>query len=154
MTHSTSRARRVAITLLAAGLSLAPLSAVLAQNAAPALAAPVKPETIEQRIASLKADMKITADETDNWNAVAAVMRGNTVAMEQLAASKRAQPSADMTALDDLMTYQAFAQAHVDGLAKLTASFTVLYNQMPDAQKKVADGVFRSFGRAHTPVKG
>jgi len=150
MSHKLPRA---ALLLLAAGLSLAPLAA-MAQPAAPAMTAPDKPETIEQRIASLKANMQITLDETDNWNAVAAVMRANTATMEQLAAVKRAQPAADMTALDDLLTYQAFAQAHVDGLVKLTASFTVLYNQMPDAQKKVADGVFRSFGRAHAPVKG
>jgi hypothetical protein len=159
------RTRSAAIALLAATLSLAPLAAfageqvVLAQNGAPSRTdkkstSVTKDETLEQRIATLKASMKITPDETDNWNAVAAAMRTNAAAMDKLVASKQAQPESDMTALDDLMTYQAFAQARVDGLANLTASFTVLYNSMPDAQKKLADQVFRNFGRRASPVKG
>ncbi len=152
---------RAGIVVLAAFLSLAPLGehAAFAQLAPKGPAAtmttqPTKPETIEQRIASLKADMQITPDETDTWNAVAAVMRSNAADMEKLAADRRAQSTADITALDDLLTYQAFAQAHVDGLANLTKTFTVLYNQMPDAQKKVADGVFRGFGRPRAHGKG
>jgi hypothetical protein len=159
------RARRTPIMLLAASLILIPLAAfagkptVLAQATVTGQAdkiatPPTKPETIEQRIAGLKASLKITPDETDNWNAVAAAMRSNAEAMDKLAASKRAQPVTDQTALDDLLTYQAFAQAHVDGLATLTTRFTVLYNSMPDAQKKVADSVFRSFGRSSKSVKG
>lgn len=154
-----------AMMLLVGSLTAAPIAAfaappmVLAQNPAQGPAgrtshAPMTAETIEARIASLKADLQITADETDNWNAVAASMRANTAAMEKLAASKRAQSPADMTALDDLMTYQSFAQAHVDGLASLTTAFTQLYNQMPDAQKKVADQVFRTYGRSAPAVKG
>ena len=49
-----------------------------------------------------------------------------------------------MTAVDDLKSYGQFAQAHVDGLKGLTASFETLYNSMPDAQKKVADQVFQN----------
>ena len=56
-----------------------------------------------------------------------------------------------MTAVDDLKTYGKFAQAHVDGLKSLTASFETLYNSMPDAQKKVADEVFQN---RHRPEGG
>ena len=52
-----------------------------------------------------------------------------------------------MTAVQDLKTYEKFAQAHVTGLKNLSASFEILYRAMPDAQKKVADGVFQNFGR-------
>ena len=40
--------------------------------------------------------------------------------------------------------YQKFAQAHVDGLKNLIASFDKLYAGMPDTQKKIADEVFSS----------
>ena len=52
-----------------------------------------------------------------------------------------------MTAVDDLKTYQEFAQAHVDGLKNLTSAFSSLYDAMPDGQKKVADRVFQTNGR-------
>jgi hypothetical protein len=53
-----------------------------------------------------------------------------------------------MSAVDDLTTYEKFAQAHVDGLKNLISSFRVLYTAMPDAQKKTADEVFKNSGHA------
>jgi hypothetical protein len=64
--------------------------------------------------------------------------------MQKLAADNTVQAPQSMTAVDDLKTYQKFAQAHVDGLKNLTSSFETLYNSMPDPQKKVADQVFQS----------
>ena len=58
----------------------------------------------------------------------------------------RATPPQNMSAVDDLKTYQQFAEAHVDGLKNLTSAFSTLYNAMPDAQKKVADQVFMTSG--------
>jgi periplasmic protein CpxP/Spy len=52
--------------------------------------------------------------------------------------------------VQDLQSYQQFAQAHVDGLKNLTAAFSTLYDAMPDAQKKVADQVFQTSG--HGPA--
>jgi len=116
-----------------------------AKSAAATEAAAVKADTLEQRIASLHASLKITPDEELKWSDVAQAMRENSFNMEQLIAAKRAQAPQDMTALDDLMTYQTFAQAHVDGLKNLTAAFKTLYDAMPDAQKKNADQVFQAF---------
>ena len=45
-------------------------------------------------------------------------------------------PPQDMTAVDDLKSYQKYAQAHVDGLKNLIASFATLYDALPDDQKK------------------
>jgi len=101
-------------------------------------------ETVEQRITKLHADLKITAAEEPKWAMVAQAMRDNAAAMESLVATKRAQAGQDMTALDDLMTYQTFAQAHVDGLKKLTVAFKSLYESMSDADKKNADAVFQA----------
>jgi hypothetical protein len=62
--------------------------------------------------------------------------------MDTLVASGRTTAPQSMTAVEDLKTYQKFAQAHVDGLKNLISSFEDLYAAMPDAQKKIADEVF------------
>jgi hypothetical protein len=151
--------RSIAIaTLMGATMLVSPLTAAradglagapiqLAQAAAkpiPAVAGATeaKPETVEQRIASLHTALAITSAEEPDWTTVAQAMRDNAAAMQKLVAEKMAEAPQGMTAVDDLKTYAKFAQAHVDGLKNLTASFESLYKSMPDAQKKVADGVF------------
>jgi hypothetical protein len=67
--------------------------------------------------------------------------------MEKLSAAKTVQAPSSMTAIDDPKGYEKFAQAHVDGLKNLIASFSILYASFPDAQKKTADEVFQSFGQ-------
>jgi len=114
----------------------------------------MKAETVEARIAKLHADLKITPAEEAKWNDVAQVMRDNAASMEKLVATKRTQAPQSLTAVDDLANYQEFAEAHLAGLKTLTASFSVLYESMPDAQKKNADLVFQSFGRPAAPTQG
>jgi protein CpxP len=161
ITGSAPSARRVAIaalmsaTLLASLLTAARADSVgnaafqLAQASAPQSQAGTgattsKGETVEQRIASLHAALKITPDEDTKWNDVAQAMRENAAAMDKLVAESRTIPPQSMRAVQDLQMYQKIAQAHVDGLKNLIASFTALYSAMPDAQKKIADGVFRA----------
>ena len=140
--------RSVAIAALLGTTMLAtPLVAASAQNAPVKTAsAPdatqTKGETVEQRITALHTAMKITPDEETQWNGVARAMRENAAAMDKLLAATRTTPPQSMSAVDDLKTYEKFAQAHVDGLKNLTSAFTSLYGTMPDAQKKVADKVF------------
>ena len=153
--------RSVAIaTLLGATMLASPLTAARADSASTApshmtqAAAPqkkvaagamaTKAETVEQRISSLHTALKITPQEEADWTSVAQAMRENAAAMQKLAADNTVQAPQSMTAVDDLKTYQKFAQAHVDGLKNLTSSFETLYDSMPDAQKKVADQVFQS----------
>jgi protein CpxP len=115
-----------------------------AQSPAAKEATETKGETVEQRITDLHAALKITADQEANWNGVAQDMRENAAAMDKLVAETRATPPQSMTAVADLKTYQKFAQAHVDGLKNMLSHFEALYAAMPDAQKKIADEVFRS----------
>jgi hypothetical protein len=107
-------------------------------------------ETIDQRITSLHAQLKITPDEETQWSNVAQTMRDNESAMEKLATEAKAESPETETAPDDLKSYQKFAQNHADGLTKLIASFDTLYTAMPDTQKKIADQVFNKFGRPPT----
>ena len=154
-------ARSVAIAaLLGATMLAAPMTAARAEStsAAPSQAAQgatpqaqvgagamaTKAETVEQRITSLHAALKITQPQEANWTSVAQAMRENAAAMQKITADDTVKTPQSMTAVEDLKTYEKFAQAHVDGLKNLTSSFETLYNSMPDPQKKVADQVFQS----------
>jgi hypothetical protein len=119
-----------------------------AQTTAPhtgaARAASSEPETVDQRIANLHKSLKITADEETAWTAVAQAMRDNAAAMQKLIEERDADAAKPVTAVDDLNSYQQFAQQHADGLKNLITAFDTLYNAMPDPQKKLADQVFAS----------
>jgi periplasmic protein CpxP/Spy len=157
---SGSPARSFAIAALMGATMLAsPLSAARADtvhNAAIQLAqaAPkteagagatsTKGETVEQRITSLHAALKITPAEDAKWNDVAQAMRENAANIDKVVADSRTTAPQSMSAVDDLKMYQKFAQAHVDGLKNLISSFSSLYDAMPDAQKKIADQVFEA----------
>ncbi len=108
---------------------------------------PLRPkrETLDARLARLHADLQITPAQQPLWEPVARSLRANAADMEKRVAAKRAQEAQYPTALEDLKNDQEFAQAHLEGLVDLTASFKPLYDAMPDAQKRVADKVFGSF---------
>jgi periplasmic protein CpxP/Spy len=127
--------------------------AAQSQSAASDEAAATKGETVEQRVTDLHAALAITADEESLWSNVAQAMRENAAAMQKLTAEKSTEAPQEMTAVADLEAYEKFAQAHLDGVKNLTASFDKLYDAMPDPQKKVADQVFQNFGRKGAPTR-
>src|SRR4029077_10730121 len=156
---STPFARSVAIGALMGATVLAlPLAAARADTVANAPiqlaqaaqspagkgATETKGETVEQRITNLHTALKITPAQEAQWDGVAQDMRENAAAMDKLLAETRATPPQSMTAVADLKMYQKFAQAHVDGLKNMLSHFEAFYAAMPDAQKKIADDVFRS----------
>jgi periplasmic protein CpxP/Spy len=146
--------RSLAFTaLLGAFVTAGPLAPARAetpaQPSAPHSRAARHAETVEQRIAGLHAALKITPEEEPAWQAVAQAIRDNAATLQKLAADKAAQMRQDVTAVEDLQTYLQFAQAHVDGLKNLIAAFQTLYASMPDQQKKLADGVFRTYRQRH-----
>jgi glutamine synthetase adenylyltransferase len=138
--------------LLGAALLATPLTTAHAQTTE--ASAERKAETVEQRIVSLHAQLKITPDEEADWKDVAQTMRENAAKMEKLSAEKKANPSETMTAVEDLKTYEEFTHAHYDGLKNLIASFETLYTAMPDQQKHLADQVFHSFGHEGPHSRG
>ena len=132
--------------------SLAPATAQTPDSQKPPAAAAAtssKPETVEQRIATLKAALKITPDLEPKWTKVAQAMRDNASQMEKLVATKRAIPPEKTTAVDDLKTYQEFTEVRLDGLKHLNSAFKSLYDAMTPEQKKNADMVFEKY----TPSK-
>ncbi len=112
---------------------------------AAAAATSTKPETVEQRIASLKTALRITPDQEKKWDGVAKAMRENAAAMDKLVQEKKGT-MASLNAVDDLKTYQEFSQVRLDGLKNLISSFKTLYEAMPAEQKKNADHVFDNYG--------
>lgn len=155
---AVSLTRSVAfIALMSAPLVAAPLT-LHAQTANPSRTpttaqAEQKADNIEQRITQLHAQLKITPDQESKWNGVAQAMRDNASSMEKLVAEKRQQGPHNMTAVEDLQTYQEFTQQHLDGLKNLTSAFKSLYDSMSDQQKKNADEVFARFNN-EAPAKG
>lgn len=148
----------VAAALLAAGVLAAPLS-VSAQTSPPSTpqAAPSAPSSAESapakgssgvdaHITKLHKQLKITAAQESQWNAVADIMRENAKQIDALA-SQRASKRASMSAVDNLRSYEEIADAHAEGLKKLVPAFSALYDTMSDAQKKNADAVFAQQGR-------
>ena len=146
--RSLAIASVVGTALLAGSFGLAVAQTPAEKAPAAAAATSSKPETVEQRIATLKASLKITPDQDAKWNGVATAMRDNAAAMDKLVQTKRATPPASMTAVDDLVTFQDFTQARMDGLKSLTVAFKSLYDSMPAEQKKNADQVFETYGDA------
>jgi protein CpxP len=133
--------------------SFAPAFAQSGKPPAAAAATSSKPETVEQRIATLKTSLKIAPDQEKKWDAVAQAMRDNATAMDKLVQDKKPK-MATMTAVEDLKTYEEFTKAHLDGMKNLRSSFESLYDSMNDAQKKNADQVFQSFGPSNPPKQG
>jgi len=155
LTRSFSIASLAGAALLAG--SLAPATAQTPDSQKPPAAAAAtssKPETVEQRIATLKTALKITPDLEPKWTKVAQAMRDNASQMEKLVATKRAIPPEKTTAVDDLKTYQEFTEVRLDGLKHLNSAFKSLYDSMPAEQKKNADMVFEKYGPSKPATQG
>ncbi|MGO9787883.1 MAG: Spy/CpxP family protein refolding chaperone [Stellaceae bacterium] len=118
----------------------------------PSMSKTAPADRIEARIKSLHEQLQITPAQESQWAAVAQAMRDSANQMQTLI-QQRTQGVKTMTAVDDLHSYQAIAQAHLEGLNKLVPAFETLYASMSDAQKKNADGVFQHKVRA-TAKKG
>ena len=159
----TPFARTLAITsLTGAALLAGSLAPVMAQTGtgpsattppAAAAATSTKPETLDQRITTLKTALKITPDQEPKWTAVVQAMRDSSSEMEKLVTTKRAIPPEKTSAVDDLKTYEEFTQVRLDGLKKLNSAFKTLYDSMPSEQQKNADVVFEKYGPS-SPTKG
>jgi len=112
-------------------------------------------ERVERRITELRAQLRITPAEQQQWDQFAGVMRENARDMDQIFI-QRAQQLGSMTALQNMQSYEQLADAHAQHLQKLVAAFQSLYEAMPDQQKQLADQVFHANAeqRAQQPHRG
>lgn len=146
-----------ALVILASSLAI---SSAFAQTAAPASApAAMAPASapagramhehnVEDRIAYLHSQLKITSAQEPQWATFADVMRSNGQKMGELFKARQAAGTSQ-SALDDMKQYAEISQAHADGTKKLVDAFEPLYNSLSPDQKKLADTTFR-----HQPGPG
>jgi hypothetical protein len=132
---TNTRARLIAAAVLVATIAFAPGVALAANKDA-------HEDRAELRISNMHAKLKITAAQEELWSKVAQVMRDDAKTMDHLTQA-RMDHAKDMTAVDDLKSYGEIADAHADGIKKLTPVFADLYAGMSDGQKKEADNLFR-----------
>ncbi|MHB8743839.1 MAG: Spy/CpxP family protein refolding chaperone [Sulfuricaulis sp.] len=136
-------------------LLAAPLVTLAQDTPGPNTSAPPKAAVashVEQHIKSLHDRLKITGAEEPQWTAVAQAMRDSAQTVGDLVHERREKAGA-MNAVDDLRSYQAIAEAHAAGVAKLASAFTELYAVMPPDQQKNADAVFASSMHRHAMRK-
>jgi hypothetical protein len=127
--------RLIAAAVLVATMAFAP-GVILAADK------DVHEDRAEMRVKDMRAKLKITPAQEEQWAKVAQSMRDNAKVMDTLTQA-RADHAKDMTAVDDLKSYGEIADAHADGIKKLTPLFADLYASMSDEQKKEADTLFR-----------
>ncbi|WP_233873096.1 Spy/CpxP family protein refolding chaperone [Paraburkholderia adhaesiva] len=99
-------------------------------------------ETVDDRVKELHSELKITPDEEAKWAKVADTMRSNAKTVDDLL-MQRHDGALKATAVENLQSWNAIAQANAEGSKAMLDAFTSLYADMPDSQKKIADTAFR-----------
>jgi protein CpxP len=97
---------------------------------------------VEARISEMHAKLKITPAEEAQWGSVAEVMRDNAKTLDTLVQA-RLENANTASAIDDLKSYSAIADAHAEGTKKFVTVFQTLYDSMSVAQKADADALFQ-----------
>jgi Mg-chelatase subunit ChlI len=105
-------------------------------------------ERVERRIKELHGQLQITPAEEPQWAEFAQAMRENARDMDQ-AFVQRAQQFPTMNAVQNMQSYEQLSEEHAQRVQKLVPAFQKLYDAMPDAQKRVADQVFRANAEKH-----
>lgn len=95
------------------------------------------PQKLDQKLSSLKGELKITEAQTPAWNAVADVMRANASAMQADADARKTQ-DAQPDALKRLEGMDARAKLRAQGTDRLLTAFRPLYAQLNDEQRQIA----------------
>jgi len=115
---------------------------VFAQEVAVATDKDAYEDRTQLRIKEIRAKLKITPAQEEQWSKVAQAMLDDAKNMDALTQT-RVDHTQNMTAVDDLNSYGEITDAHADRVKKLTPLFVALYANMSDAQKKEADTLFR-----------
>ncbi len=97
---------------------------------------------VEKRVTELHTKLKITDQQSQQWDAFAQTMRDNAQKTDE-AMHDRAQKIATLNADDAMKSYAALAQLHADNMQKMVTAFTALYGTLSDEQKLTADKLFR-----------
>jgi hypothetical protein len=100
---------------------------------------------IEGRLAFLKAELNITPEQEALWKDYANAVRDNAKSMSSRCTSLLGDSGASQKSLPDRLDAQEqFVAARLDALRATNKALKPLYQALSDAQKKLADQLFRS----------
>jgi len=143
---SHAGAQILSAAALAASLCFAPGIALAVDKDA-------QQDQTEVRIKVLHEKLKITQAQEEQWSKVAQAMLEEAKTMDTLTQA-RIEHAKTLTAVDDLKSYSEIAEAHANGLKKLTPLFAELYAGLTESQKQEADILFREGVHPHKHQKG
>lgn len=101
------------------------------------------------RVAYLKAELKITAQQEAAWDKVVQAMRDNVKEGRSAFDQSRASHGQAQTALTRLEMRQRFEALRAQNSERFLAAFRPLYTQLSPDQKKSADELFASHRHDH-----
>jgi hypothetical protein len=106
---------------------------------------------IEGRIAYMKAELKITPEQTAQFNKLAAVMRDDDAERAKSFQDRRSERGQHVSAVDRLDAQAKATQLRAHQDERYLAAFKPLYDSLSDSQKQAADQMlaprhFGSFG--------
>ncbi len=104
--------------------------------------------SLEERIAKLHDALQLTSAKEAAWAPVAQAIRDGDAEVKAAKAERKSHYP-DMSAIDNIVTYHKGTLALADAEDKLLAAFQPLYEQFPDAQKKLADTAIADFVQPH-----
>ena len=104
----------------------------------------------DQRIAALRAQLRITDAQAQAWNGFAQAMRNNAASTDALF-RQRASTAARLSALDNMKSYAQVARAYADNTEALATAFEGLCGVLSDQQKLTVDTLFREGGGGPGP---
>lgn len=94
-------------------------------------------DRVEGRIAFLRAELKITDEQSAAWNAFADALRANAKSLGEMRSSMMAGMSGSL--VDRLSLQEKWLAARLEGTRAIKAALTSLVGVLSDDQKKAAD---------------
>ena len=94
-------------------------------------------QTVDGRIAFLKAELKITPEQETQWQSVATALRQNANALDQVINSARQQRGA-MDAVQRLTEREQFDKVRSQNDDRLLSAFKPLYASLSPEQQQIA----------------
>ena len=100
-------------------------------------------DVVEQRIAELHSQLKITDQQTEQWDAFTQTMPDNATKTDG-AFRDRAARLSTMNADDAMKSHTALTQQHAQNMPQLSSAFSDLCTVLSPEQKRVADAMYRN----------
>jgi hypothetical protein len=103
---------------------------------------PASLSPVEQQIAALQTELRITQDQLPQWLVFSQAMRDAARAADDLF-QQRATTATTMTAQENMHSYAQVTRAYADTMAGLSKAFDTLYAILSEPQQQSIDAVFR-----------